>query len=396
MLDEELDDVAIPRISLDLDPSSNVPLLLAKHNAEWDIKDRKPSKKRKVLDGVLIPAFNRKLQPSPKLEEQSQHVIPSQHRDRATSNSGPGDTASESDEKPDLTNLRVEEYEIKPKIKPEMNIDSITFQARIARVSASRYPVTLEPASAQWQPVSRKFISRTYGGSESLEKHPDAPKRPGEPGIWYDSSPMEYTEDFDTVRHGFARMSSDKWLYLGDYKQCATEALTQHEWLLQSDKFHRIWTSLVQTKPWARRARASIHLRKEWSREPTMEEIEDAATEGEFKNVTIEEVKDAFDQGQQRGIFSNKRLGMLVLKCIGYDNDFQKELIDNFSHWIPPAKKSDLKKSSKATSNPQTKRSEPKRKPRAKRGKKRQKQVESEGDSEESGSFEEEGLADAG
>ncbi|KAJ3848926.1 hypothetical protein EV368DRAFT_48335 [Lentinula lateritia] len=293
-----------------------------------------------------------------------------------------------------------------------MNIDSITFQARIARVSASRYPVTLEPASAQWQPVSRKFISRTYGGSEvstfpmldpkkvakhgrefwmfwSLEKHPDAPKRPGEPGIWYDSSPMEYTEDFDTVRHGFARMSSDKWLYLGDYKQCATEALTQHEWLLQSDKFHRIWTSLVQTKPWARRARASIHLRKEWSREPTMEEIEDAATEGEFKNVTIEEVKDAFDQGQQR-------LGMLVLKCIGYDNDFQKELIDNFSHWIPPAKKSDLKKSSKATSNPQTKRSEPKRKPRAKRGKKRQKQVESEGDSEESGSFEEEGLADAG
>lgn len=261
-------------------------------NAEWDIEDRKPSKKRKVFDGVLIPAFNGELQLSPKLEEQYVHrklylldlyvvfrslrVVPSQIRNHATSNSGPGDTDSETDEKPDLTSLHAEvcsgflegslfkvtsiqEYEIKPKIKAEMNIDSNTFRERIARVSAPRYPVTLEPESARWQTVSRKFISRTYGGSEvstfpmidpkkvakhgrefwmfwSLEKHPDAPKRPGEPGIWYDSSPMEYTEDFDIVRHGFARMKSDKWLYLGDYKQCATEALTQREWLLQSDK----------------------------------------------------------------------------------------------------------------------------------------------------------------
>ncbi|KAJ3872399.1 hypothetical protein F5051DRAFT_339415, partial [Lentinula edodes] len=301
-----------------------------------------------------------------------------------------------------------QEYEIKPKIKAEMNIDSNTFKERIARVSAPQYPVTLEPESARWQTVSRKFISRTYGGSEvstfpmidpkkvakhrrefwmfwSLEKHPDAPKRPGEPGIWYDSSPMKYTEDFDIVRHGFARMNSDKWLYLGDYKQCATEALTQREWLLQSDKFHRIWTSLVQKKPWARHARAGIHLRKKWSREPTMEEIADAAMTEDFKNVTIEEIKDAFDQGQQR-------LGMLVLKCVGYDNDFQKELIDKFSSWIPPAKKTDSK-GSKATSNTHTKQRGPKRKPRAKRGKK--KQIESEDDSEESGSFKEEELTDA-
>ncbi|KAF8823453.1 hypothetical protein HHX47_DHR10000413 [Lentinula edodes] len=327
----------------------------------------------------------------------------------------PGDTDSETDEKPDLTSLRAEvcsgflegslskvtsiqEYEIKPKIKAEMNIDSNTFRERIARVSAPRYPVTLEPESARWQIMSRKFISRTYGGSEvstfpmidpkkvskhgrefwmfwSLEKHPDAPKRPGKPGIWYDSSPMEYTEDFEIVQHGFARMNSDKWLYLGDYKQCATEALTQCEWLLQSDK----------KKPWARHARAGIHLRKKWSREPTMEEIADAAMTEDFKNVTIEEIKDAFDQGQQR-------LGMLVLKCVGYDNDFQKELIDKFSSWIPPAKKTDSK-GSKATSNTHTKQQAPKRKQRAKRGKK--KQIESEDDSEGSGSFKQEELTDA-
>lgn len=92
------------------------------------------------------------------------------------------------------------------------------------------------------------------------------------------------------------------------------------------------------------------------------------------------------------GYILNKRLGMLVLKCVGYDNDFQKELIDKFSSWIPPAKKTDSK-GSKATSNVQTKQQAPKRKPRAKRGKK--KQIESEDDSEESGSFKEEELTDA-
>lgn len=73
----------------------------------------------------------------------------------------------------------------------------------------------------------------------SLLLHPQAPARPGAVGTWYDSMPFEEGVAPEGVHHTFARISSDRWLYVGDYELVVTEALTQTEWLLQADSVSR-------------------------------------------------------------------------------------------------------------------------------------------------------------
>ncbi|KAE9392117.1 hypothetical protein BT96DRAFT_1058565 [Gymnopus androsaceus JB14] len=270
-----------------------------------EVTDEQPMKRYKMeFVGVVLPAPS--LVSSSRASNLTLHPTRSSH----TISPEPGDTESESedvDSRPEkssrrtnntaqnFTTVKVEEdhaFEIKAKVKKDpIEVDPITIQGRLNDLQCSRYNVTLEPA-LQWKPVSRKFISNTYGGSDvasyptiseenvarhgrrhwlfwNSENHPSAPKRPGESGVRYSLRPWDTVRDVDTVKHGFARMSSGKWLYMGDYKWCIAPALTQTEWLLQPDKFHRTWSRLIQEESWGRTVRANIHLRKQLEREPT-------------------------------------------------------------------------------------------------------------------------------
>lgn len=69
--------------------------------------------------------------------------------------------------------------------------------------------------------------------------HPQAPAQPGAVGPLYDLMPFEKGDAPDGVHRWFAHISSDRWLYVGDYVLVVTEALTQTEWLLQTDSVSR-------------------------------------------------------------------------------------------------------------------------------------------------------------
>ncbi|KAF9062988.1 hypothetical protein BDP27DRAFT_1232815, partial [Rhodocollybia butyracea] len=165
------------------------------------------------------------------------------------------------------------------------------------------YEVTLKPLSLQWKTLSRRFISRTYGGSETMtsptisqknrdkhgreswifwnmNNHPNALCEPRKPGVWYNSNFM--AEVFSGAQHCFARISSDKWLYVWDYTMHLTEPLTQWEWLKQDPKFHRSWVRVVQKKNWGGRVRAAIHLRNILGRELTKEKVYPENEGGKF------------------------------------------------------------------------------------------------------------------
>ncbi|KAF9067941.1 hypothetical protein BDP27DRAFT_1328025 [Rhodocollybia butyracea] len=246
----------------------------------------------------------------------------------------PGDTESESEDKPKATQVK---EEIKPVIKKEALLDPITVTDRINKIGCIPFTVTLDKMLRN-TPVSRQFISQVYGGSDTstfprisqrniekhgrgywmfwnLEKHPDAPGEPGRPGIWYDADACNLDDDFDKARHCFARISSAHWLYMGDYTSHLAEPLKQSEWLFQKSNFRRYWINAIHTKHWARRSRASIHLRSILRREPTRNEIQAALNE-----------EGKFDHGE-------KRLEMRVIECVGYDNELQRELVEGFEAW---------------------------------------------------------------
>jgi uncharacterized protein DUF6697 len=37
--------------------------------------------------------------------------------------------------------------------------------------------------------------------------------------------------------------------------------------------------------------------------------------------------------------FFDQELGIWLMKCVGYDNDFQRELCNKFPLWVPPPRK---------------------------------------------------------
>ena len=141
-----------------------------------------------------------------------------------------------------------------------MSLDEATVRSRIAAMDAEPWPVTLDPALASVS-VTRLFMSVEYGSSAvaafpsiaaarvkvhgyndfmfmSVKWHPNAPARPGEPGLWYNPTALsDMSIDGDsTIQRLFVCLDQSKWLYFGQYKLAPAPSLTQTEWVLQSPK----------------------------------------------------------------------------------------------------------------------------------------------------------------
>ena len=149
---------------------------------------------------------------------------------------------------------------VKPKLKEDMSLDEATVRSRIAAVGAEPWPVITDITVTSVS-VTRLFMSAEYGGSPvavfpsiaearfkvhgykyfmfmSVKWHPNAPSRPGEPGLWYNPTPLTDTwmEDKGAVQRLFVGLDQSKWLYFGQYKLAPAPSLTQTEWVLQSPK----------------------------------------------------------------------------------------------------------------------------------------------------------------
>lgn len=103
-------------------------------------------------------------------------------------------------------------------------------------------------------------------------------------------------------------------------------------------------------KGWGSHVRARVGLRKQLGRNPTKQEFEAALVEP--IPITQDDIRRAYDLGEevrmrrQRicNLFSLtdstcQCLGVYVLKCVAYDEAFQREVFEGIQTWVPPAKK---------------------------------------------------------
>ncbi|RDB20340.1 hypothetical protein Hypma_012596 [Hypsizygus marmoreus] len=200
-------------------------------------------------------------------------------------------------------------------------------------------------------PVSREFISDVYGGNpqqtfpligaDNLKRHgyddfmflnldynPRAPQRAGYPGLFFVCSNPKTSAVWPVTQRTFVRLDDKKWLYIGQYDLVRAAGLTVDEWKSQPHSVMMKWSTKVCDQQWGRDVRTRIALRKTLHREPTPAEVEQALTRNYA--ATPDEVTQAYNNGSEV-------IGVWVMKCVGYDEKFQKEIIGQFETWtLPP------------------------------------------------------------
>ncbi|KAI0666109.1 hypothetical protein C8Q78DRAFT_985175 [Trametes maxima] len=209
------------------------------------------------------------------------------------------------------------------------------------------FPVTL-PEPLRSATVTRRQLAKHYGGSEmdtfpkpgadkfavhgranfmciNLQWNPNAPQVPGHGGLFFDST---FPGDAWTAREKhsplqvlFVRLSGNKWLYLGEYEVGEAPALTTAQWRGLPNAVRALWTKNIHEKMWGREMRARIHLRRTLGREATRSEVNDALSleDGSFKGVSPARINAALESGDEC-------VRTWSMKCVGYDEDFQREL----------------------------------------------------------------------
>jgi hypothetical protein len=123
------------------------------------------------------------------------------------------------------------------------------------------------------------------------------------------------------------------------------------------------WSKQLSKRPWGRRIRCSIKLRRELGREPTRKEVNEGLdTDDKYFDVTPNDIARAFLQGQEVGenldpplyTYSlttrcSKVISVWTMKCIDYDIEFQKTIVEQFATWTKPKK---TKKEAKPAKKP--------------------------------------------
>jgi hypothetical protein len=114
------------------------------------------------------------------------------------------------------------------------------------------------------------------------------------------------------------------------------------------------WAKVLASKTWGGDICARIRGRKDLGREPTIAEVNGLFENGRYKLTTPQEVMAALDAGTEVPTCLNivfvrsltmtiQRLTVWTLKCVGYDNDFQRQLSEKFPVWKQQQKKVEKK-----------------------------------------------------
>ncbi|KAG6910185.1 hypothetical protein DXG01_012634 [Tephrocybe rancida] len=238
------------------------------------------------------------------------------------------------------------------KIKIPHEAAEVGLGSCLRRVGASGitpFPVDL-PQDLLDFTVPRRFTSDVYGGSLELvfpkigkdkralhpwrgfmfinhDLNPYAPQRAGHPGLFYRTGQDVVLKEY----RFFIRVqcaNRNVWLYLGQYELVPSTPLTPEEWVANKDKTKETWMKRVITVEDYLHIRVRISLRKTLGREPTAEEVDECDGSG----ITLEDIRLAYDKGEERIL-------VWVMKCVGYDEAFQREMQEKFAVWVPPPPK---------------------------------------------------------
>ncbi|PPQ82836.1 hypothetical protein CVT25_009211 [Psilocybe cyanescens] len=260
-----------------------------------------------------------------------------------------------------------------PKFKKtkDMEFSLSAIYDRLKGIGLDPYEVTLD-SEIRDKSVSRLFMSSLYGGGPQLsfpeispqklaqhgikhfmyvnvENHSHAPQYVGNPGFFFDSEPAD---NWESLFYVFVRLKPTEWLYVGIYVLIPSPPLSKGEWRSMTERVRGTWVNLIYKKRWGTGFRLRVAARRELGHKPTEADLDQFWKDGKHHNVTPEDIRSALDSGTEVAIliilaadrvlltcYQLQALGAFMMKCVGYDENFQRELVAKFPHWTPPSAK---------------------------------------------------------
>ncbi|TDL18402.1 hypothetical protein BD410DRAFT_753288 [Rickenella mellea] len=250
----------------------------------------------------------------------------------------------------------MESYE-NPEAKVTVKKEAISLSAdsvydRIEKVGHGVFDIKA-PDDLKSKSITRRFLSAVYGGNMQatfarpsrsfVEQHgieqfmclikefnPHAPTLPGAPGLFFgDGEYLEWPQDSERV---FTRTGPAEWLYQGDYELVRCDSLTPGEYCSLDKTARDTWSKgAISSASWGMATRARIMLRKELKRKPKTGEVKAKIAflkaNEHLDTITAEEVDAAYSSGKED-------IAIWAMKCVGYDVEFQRTLIERFDTWV--------------------------------------------------------------
>jgi len=253
------------------------------------------------------------------------------------------DVATEADIRERLKKLQ--NPKVKQKNDSGFRLDTV--HSRMRNIGYEPYDISL-PAHILEATFSRKYLSATYGGNPqqtfpvisnenflrhglrnfmylNLDYDPHAPQIPGAPGLFFECE--SYVKQWELQRV-ITRLLPGEWNPEGLYKISPAPSLTKEEWQAQAATVRNTWHKNILNNEYGRNVRARITLRKEFGREPKVREVEEATKDksNKFMAISVDDIARAYDYGEEA-------IAVWCMKCIGYDEEFQRKNIDGFVAW---------------------------------------------------------------
>ncbi|KIM73287.1 hypothetical protein PILCRDRAFT_731253 [Piloderma croceum F 1598] len=222
-----------------------------------------------------------------------------------------------------------------------------TVHSRMRMIGYELYDITV-PAHILDATFSRQYTTDTYGGNMihtfptiaqkhvdrhglrdfmflNLDFNPYAPQIPGSPGLFFECE--MYTKE-RRIQRVFTRHAAGKWQLQGLYELVPCLSLTKDEWRAQKQSVRNTWHKNIHEQGYGRNVRARITLRDQLGREPKVVEVEEAIKDkgNKFKTISVDDVVRAYDCGDEA-------IAVWCMKCVGYDEEFQRTNIDGFAAW---------------------------------------------------------------
>ncbi|KAF8075798.1 hypothetical protein FPV67DRAFT_1710985 [Lyophyllum atratum] len=219
---------------------------------------------------------------------------------------------------------------------------------RLDNINVKPFPLQLDDDLLDFT-VSRDFVSGMYGGNTmttfptigegkgahhnyrgfmflNMLYNPYAPQRAGFPGLFYRSrgaSGLAKIHRVD-VKLNPGKLSSMRilsWIFNEHVNRHRTDGL------------------YISVRESGLDLRVRIALRKKLHRQPTLEEIKEAA--GNDAGVIPEDVHRALVRGEES-------MNVWVMKCVAYDEGFQREMREKHLNWTPKVKTGDTASKAKS------------------------------------------------
>ncbi|KAH7913213.1 hypothetical protein BJ138DRAFT_663508 [Hygrophoropsis aurantiaca] len=228
-------------------------------------------------------------------------------------------------------------------VKEEASISADVIYNRLPIIGYDSYDIKIEPPEIIDATTTREFTSTTWGGNRiwtfpriqkdrvrihglndfmfcNLEYNPACPQWPGAPGLYFDpENERSQDPDWPQIQRLLIRLKDNEWRYLGQYRLTPAPPLTKEEWRSQTDIVKKTWAENLSFRTYGRFVRAKIALRRLHEREVSVDEISRAMESNDKFALSADEVRRAFNRGETH-------LQVWYMKCIGYDEDFQRQI----------------------------------------------------------------------